>query len=58
VTVLFADLKGSMELLADRDPARCVRSGARAPHRRGHALREMGMTYWLDKAAAEMRPLA
>ena len=34
VTVLFADLKGSMELLADRDPEEAradPRSGARAP---------------------------
>jgi class 3 adenylate cyclase len=29
VTVLFADLKGSMELLADRDPRRRARSSTR-----------------------------
>jgi tetratricopeptide (TPR) repeat protein len=51
VTVLFADLKGSMELLADRDPeeARTLAEGALA-HARGHqgrgnqayALRRLG----------------
>jgi hypothetical protein len=30
VTVLFADLKGSMELLADRDPGQAALSGAPA----------------------------
>jgi class 3 adenylate cyclase len=30
VTVLFADLKGSMELLADRDPRRHARSSIRS----------------------------
>ena len=29
VTVLFADLKGSMELLADRDPEEARRSSTR-----------------------------
>jgi class 3 adenylate cyclase len=42
VTVLFADLKGSMELLADRDPEEArqlSRPGAGAPDGRGAPLR-------------------
>ena len=39
VTVLFADLKGSMELLADRDPedARRLLDAGVGAHDRGHA---------------------
>jgi class 3 adenylate cyclase len=63
VTVLFADLKGSMELLADRDPeggARASRSGAgahdgsRAPLRRhrepGHGRWHYGPVWSADCA--------
>ena len=58
VTVLFADLKGSMELLADRDPGRGQAPGsAGAPPYRGVNVPEMGMTYWLEKVEREMREL-
>jgi hypothetical protein len=39
VTVLFADLKGSLELLADRDPEQALREGLRAGTLQAHALR-------------------
>ncbi len=40
VTVLFADLKGSMELLADRDPEEARKT----------MYREMDMRFWLAQA--------
>src|SRR5438046_9083496 len=42
VTVLFADLKGSMELLADRDPADAGRRLAPVLDR----MRAAGRSYW------------
>jgi hypothetical protein len=73
VTVLFADLKGSMELLADRDPeeARKILDPVlermmlyRRTDKREQAhqhlatattmYREMGLTYWLEQATAEL----
>jgi hypothetical protein len=47
VTVLFADLKGSMELLADRDPEEARK-----------ILDPVLERYWLEKAEAEIRDLA
>ena len=54
VTVLFADLKGSMELLADRDPEEarssstrcCTHDGGRAPLRRHREPGAWAMASW------------
>ena len=51
VTVLFADLKGSMELLADRDPSSCApRPAVAAP--RADARSAHGRL-WLTRAGEE-----
>jgi len=61
VTVLFADLKGSMALLADRDPEEArklldpvIESMMEAVHR----YRELDMIFWLEKLQAEMKEVA
>jgi hypothetical protein len=65
VTVLFADLKGSMELLADRKCAAPLAVvGASCGFTNSEHLitaramdREMDIWFWLEQARAELRDL-
>ena len=69
VTVLFADLKGSMELLTDRDPEEArrlldpvIERMMEAVHRyegavnqvMGDGIIEMDMRFWREHAEAEL----
>jgi class 3 adenylate cyclase len=56
VTVLFADLKGSMELLADRDPEEARKLLDPVLEHMMEAVQctaRWGMGFWLEKANAE-----
>ncbi len=55
VTVLFADLKGSMELLADRDPEEARKLLDPVLERMMEAVMDMG--FWLEQAEAELARL-